>query len=69
MSTNPTDTTRALMSLIVSNTATRCPNVKFIFSHAGGTLVSIAQRFLSPLVKEGWMRPLIKCREARVSQR
>jgi predicted TIM-barrel fold metal-dependent hydrolase len=42
----PTDTTRALMSLIVSNTATRCPNIKFIFSHAGGTLVSIAQRFL-----------------------
>src|SRR5262245_49315443 len=42
----PTDTTRALMSLIVSNTATRCSNVKFIFSHAGGTLVSIAQRFL-----------------------
>ena len=42
----PTETTRIIMSLIVSNTATRCPNIKFIFSHAGGTLVSIAQRFL-----------------------
>jgi len=42
----PTDTTRIIMNLIVSNTATRCPNIKFIFSHAGGTLVSIAQRFL-----------------------
>lgn len=42
----PTDTTRIIMSLIVSNTATRCPNIKFVFSHAGGTLVSIAQRFL-----------------------
>src|SRR5215470_4218044 len=42
----PTDTTRIIMNLIISNTATRCPNVKFIFSHAGGTLVSIAQRFL-----------------------
>jgi len=42
----PTDTTRAIMNLIVSNTATRCPNIQFIFSHAGGTLVSIAQRFL-----------------------
>jgi predicted TIM-barrel fold metal-dependent hydrolase len=42
----PTDTTRTLMSLIVSGTATRCPNVKFIFSHAGGTIFSIAQRFL-----------------------
>ena len=46
----PTDTTRTLMSLIVSNTATRCPDVKFIFSHAGGTLVSIAARFLSTAV-------------------
>ncbi len=42
----PTDTTRIIMNLIVSNTATRCPDIKFIFSHAGGTLVSIAQRFL-----------------------
>jgi predicted TIM-barrel fold metal-dependent hydrolase len=46
----PTDTTRALMSLVVSNTATRCPDVKFIFSHAGGTLVSIAGRFLTNAV-------------------
>ncbi len=42
----PTDTTRIIMNLIVSNTATRCPNIRFIFSHAGGTIVSIAQRFL-----------------------
>jgi predicted TIM-barrel fold metal-dependent hydrolase len=34
------------MSLIVGNTATRCPDIHFIFSHAGGTLVSIAGRFL-----------------------
>jgi predicted TIM-barrel fold metal-dependent hydrolase len=46
----PTDTTRTLISLIVSNTATRCPDVKFIFSHAGGTLVSIAARFLGAAV-------------------
>ena len=46
----PTDTTRAMMSLVVSNTATRCPDVKFIFSHAGGTLVSIAGRFLQAAV-------------------
>jgi len=44
----PTDTTRAIMSLIVSGTATRCPDIKFIFSHAGGTLVSVAGRFLGP---------------------
>lgn len=46
----PTDTTRTIMSLIVSNTATRCPDIKFIFSHAGGTLVSIAGRFLNNAV-------------------
>jgi predicted TIM-barrel fold metal-dependent hydrolase len=42
----PTDTTRAIMNLLVSNAATRYPDVRFIFSHAGGTLVSIAQRIL-----------------------
>ena len=46
----PTDTTRTLISLIVSNTATRCPDIKFIFSHGGGTLVSIAARFLGTAV-------------------
>jgi predicted TIM-barrel fold metal-dependent hydrolase len=40
----PTDTTRTILSLLTSNTGTKYPNVKFIFSHAGGTLVSIAQR-------------------------
>ena len=46
----PTDTTRTLMSLVAGNTATRCPDIKFIFSHAGGTLVSIAGRFLGAAV-------------------
>jgi len=44
----PTDTSRAIMSLIVSGTAARCPDIKFIFSHAGGTIVSVAGRFLGP---------------------
>jgi len=46
----PTDTTRTLMSLVASDTATRCPDIKFIFSHAGGTLVSVAGRFLGNAV-------------------
>jgi predicted TIM-barrel fold metal-dependent hydrolase len=55
----PTDTTRIIMNLIVSNTATRCPNIKFIFSHAGGTLVSIAQRFLGSQVSaDGLSKPV-----------
>ena len=55
----PTDTTRIIMNLIVSNTATRCPNIKFIFSHAGGTLVSIAQRFLgNQVTADGLAKPV-----------
>ena len=46
----PMDTTRTIASLIVSETAARCPDVRFIFSHAGGTLVSIAGRFLGAAV-------------------
>ena len=42
----PTDTTRAIASLIVSGTATRTPNVGYVFSHAGGTLMAVAGRFL-----------------------
>ena len=42
----PTDTTRAITNLLVTDAATRYPDVRFIFSHAGGTLVSIAQRLL-----------------------
>ena len=54
----PTDTTRTIMSLIAGDTASRCPNVKFIFSHAGGTLVSIAGRFLGNSVSaEGLANP------------
>ena len=42
----PMDTTRTIASLVVSDTATRCPEVRFVFSHAGGTLVGVAGRLL-----------------------
>ncbi len=42
----PMDTMRAITSLIVSDAATRCPDVRFIFSHAGGPLVGVAARLL-----------------------
>jgi predicted TIM-barrel fold metal-dependent hydrolase len=42
----PTDTTRTIASLIVNGTATRTPDVRYVFSHAGGTLVAVAGRFL-----------------------
>ncbi len=56
----PTDTTRAIYSVIDdgsrggnpkpqrASVATRCPDVTFIWAHAGGTLVALAWRFLLP---------------------
>jgi predicted TIM-barrel fold metal-dependent hydrolase len=40
----PFDTTRAVMSLLYSGTFSRCRNIKWIFSHAGGTVPFIAER-------------------------
>jgi predicted TIM-barrel fold metal-dependent hydrolase len=49
-----TDTSRAIWNMINDgqfgpsrlSAATRCPNVTFIWSHAGGTLLGLIQRFL-----------------------
>jgi predicted TIM-barrel fold metal-dependent hydrolase len=40
----PFDTTLAITSLLFGGTFARCPNVRFIFSHAGGTLPFLAER-------------------------
>ena len=42
----PTDTTRTIVSLISSEAATKYPDIRFIFSHAGGTITSVAGRVL-----------------------
>ncbi|GGF17775.1 amidohydrolase [Subtercola lobariae] len=39
------DTTRAIARLHYSNTFARTPSVRYVFSHAGGTIPFIAQRF------------------------
>jgi predicted TIM-barrel fold metal-dependent hydrolase len=38
------DTTRAAISLLANGTLTRCPDIRFIFCHAGGTLPVLAAR-------------------------
>jgi 6-methylsalicylate decarboxylase len=42
----PTDSARAIASLLLRGTFGRCPNITFLFSHGGGTLPSIVQRVL-----------------------
>ena len=41
-----TDTTRAIMSIIASGTASRYPAIRFTFSHAGGTMPFLIQRII-----------------------
>ena len=41
----PFDSTRAINGLILSGTLSRCPDIRFIVSHGGGTIPYLAPRF------------------------
>ncbi len=46
-----TDTSRTLTDLVFSGTAARCPDVRFIFSHAGGTIPFLTERLIqAPII-------------------
>ncbi|HWF13071.1 MAG TPA: amidohydrolase family protein [Candidatus Acidoferrales bacterium] len=40
----PTDTTRTITDLVYSGTLMRCPDIRFIFSHGGGTILMLLAR-------------------------
>jgi predicted TIM-barrel fold metal-dependent hydrolase len=42
-----TDTTRAITQLVFGGTTRRCPNVRMIFSHAGGSMPFLVERFVN----------------------
>jgi predicted TIM-barrel fold metal-dependent hydrolase len=42
-----TETTRAIASVIFDGTASRYPDIRFLFSHGGGTMPSLMTRFQS----------------------
>jgi predicted TIM-barrel fold metal-dependent hydrolase len=42
-----TDTARAIASLVFGGASLRCPNLKFIFTHAGGSMPMFMDRFTS----------------------
>jgi predicted TIM-barrel fold metal-dependent hydrolase len=48
----PLDTTRAVMSLLYSGTFSRCPDIRFIFAHAGGAVPFLAHRMARLEVQE-----------------
>ncbi|MDB5805491.1 MAG: TIM-barrel fold metal-dependent hydrolase [Betaproteobacteria bacterium] len=54
-----TDTTRTIVDVVFSGTAARCPDLRFIFSHAGGALPFLTERLQK-------MPVLNKSLEARV---
>lgn len=54
-----TDTTRTIASVLYSGTVLRCPDIRFIFAHGGGTLPSalvrmggVAQKYPKGLIPE-----------------
>jgi len=52
-----TDTARTIASLVFSGTAQRCPHINFIFSHAGGTVTALTERFTIQMMRPPYAKP------------
>jgi predicted TIM-barrel fold metal-dependent hydrolase len=52
----PFDTTRAVLSLLYGGTLARCHEMKFLFSHAGGTVPYMAARMARLTVREDFAK-------------
>lgn len=51
-----TDTARTIINLIETGTAERYPDIRFVFSHAGGTIAALAGRYLKEQVASAALR-------------
>ncbi len=51
------DTTRAVASLVISGTLKRYPHMRFILSHAGGTIPFVANKIVSGVMVTALARP------------
>jgi 6-methylsalicylate decarboxylase len=54
-----TDTTRTIADIVFSGTAGRCPDLRFIFSHAGGTLPFLTERLIRMPVIDPKLAPRV----------
>lgn len=54
-----TDTTRTITDIVFSGTAARCPDLKFIFSHAGGSLPFLVERLTKLPIQNPALAPRV----------
>ena len=54
-----TDTTRTITDIVFSGTAARCPDLRFVFSHAGGTLPFLTERLIKMPVLDPKLAPRV----------
>ncbi len=54
-----TDTARTITDIVFSGTAARCPDLRFIFSHAGGTIPFLVERLTKLPIQDPRLAPRV----------